>query len=115
MTVGLSSGYFLLIFCSLLTVALVSLIQTLWMPLDYKAAQILNFSDDDYFYQVRVIPKINIGKEKREVKKITDDKQKKPVAESDATRVNWKQTEENPPKDDGWKKEDTSFFLRDDE
>lgn len=114
LTVGLSAGYFLLILCNLLSVAVAAVIQFMWIPLDYKAAQSLSFSDDEYFYQVRVIPKINIGKGRKEVKKITEDKQRERENEKGATRVNWKQTSE-ARQNDGWKKEDTSFFNRDEE
>ena len=92
--VGLSAGYFLVILCSLVAVVIAAVVQFMWIPLDYKAAQNLSFSDDEYFYQVRVVPKINIGKEKKEVKKITESRRETLTEPDTATKINWQRVTE---------------------
>ena len=117
MTAELSAGYLPVIFCSILSVAIAAAVQFVWVPLDYKAAQNLSFSDDEYFYQVRVVPKIKIGKEKREIKKITDDKEGEQPGEINTdTRVNWQRAaemKEREKENTARLQDDTFFFNRD--
>lgn len=43
------------------------------LALNYQSVQNLDFEDEEYYYQVRLIPKINpVGKSKKEVKNITE-------------------------------------------
>ena len=68
---GLDCGYVAIILLSLLSLVLVGLLEFMHMALNYQAAQKIAFEDDDYYYYVKVIPKINMGKMRREIKKIT--------------------------------------------
>lgn len=63
------------------------------LSLNYKAAQNLEFEDEEYYYQVRAIPKINpVSKQKKEVKTITQSGEE----EWSKTRVNhWQTAEES--------------------
>ena len=71
-TVGSLSGNLLvMILLSLLVIAVLALLEFLNLSLHYKSAQDLEFEDEDYFYQVRAIPKINpVSKSKTKIKKI---------------------------------------------
>ena len=68
---GLDSGYAAIILLSILSLLFIGLLEFMHMALNYQAAQKVAFEDDDYYYYVRVIPKINMGKTRREIKKIT--------------------------------------------
>lgn len=51
----------------------IALMEFMHLAVNYKAAQNLEFEDEEYYYQVRAIPKINpISKSKKEVKTITE-------------------------------------------
>ena len=68
---SLSENIGIMILLSLLVIAVLALLEFLNLSLHYKAAQDLEFEDEDYFYQVRAIPKINpISKPKTKIKKI---------------------------------------------
>ncbi len=81
---SLSGDLFSMILMSLLIIAVLALMEFLNLSLNYKAAQDLEFEDEDYFYQVRAIPKINpVSKSKKKIKKINVpvNKEKKPKEE----------------------------------
>ncbi len=118
MTTGLDAGYFAIILGSLASVVIAALINFMRLPLSYKAAQILSFSDDEYFYQVKVIPKVSVGKEKKEVKRITRaaKAEEDPSEVEELTRKGWKITEETSTRElsDTMRMNTETFFFNSD-
>ena len=118
MTTGLDAGYFSVFLGSIASVLIAAAINFMRLPLSYKAAQILSFSDDEYFYQVKVIPKVNVGKEKKEVKRITRAaREERPQPEmEELTRKGWKVTEEQSGKElsDTMRMNTETFFFNSD-
>ncbi len=84
-TVGsLSGNTMVMILLSLLVIAGLALLEFLNLSLHYKSAQDLEFEDEDYFYQVRVIPKINpVSKSNTKIKKIHEAVEEKSVKETE--------------------------------
>jgi len=81
---SLSGNMLIMILVSILTVAVLAVMEFLNLSLHYKSAQDLEFEDEDYFYQVRAIPKINpVSKPKKKITKIHEPlvKETKPKAE----------------------------------
>ena len=75
---SLSGNLGIMILLSLLIIAGLALLEFLNLSLHYKAAQDLEFEDEDYFYQVRAIPKINpVSKPKNKIKKIHETAEEK--------------------------------------
>ncbi len=70
-TESLSGSLLGMILMSLLIVIVLAVMEFLNLSLNYKSAQDLEFEDEDYFYQVRAIPKINpVSKSKKKIKTI---------------------------------------------
>ena len=91
---GLDCGYAAIIFLSLLSLLLIGLLEFMHMALNYQAAQKIAFEDDDYYYYVKVIPKINMGKMRREIKKITG----ADAAQETVRASEWERPARNPEK-----------------
>ncbi len=62
-----------LLFFSSLSVLIVLIIKFFDLVLDYSAAERVEFSDDENYYYVKVIPKIILSKPNREVRRISAD------------------------------------------
>lgn len=68
---SLSGNLFVMLLLGLGTIIAIAILEFLNLTLNYKAAQDLEFEDEEYFYQVRAIPKINpVAKPKKNVKTI---------------------------------------------
>ena len=68
----IAEGLMGLIFLGLLSTIVLAVLEFFNLTLNYKAAQSLEFEDEEYYYQVRLVPKINpVSKQKKEVKTIT--------------------------------------------
>ncbi len=81
---SLSGNLLIMILFSLLIIAVLALMEFLNLSLHYKSAQDLEFEDEDYFYQVRAIPKINpVSKSKKKITKIHEplERERKPKTE----------------------------------
>lgn len=68
-----SSPVFLLI-GSVISALLALIIQFLLLPLDYSRIETVQFSDDDYYYYVRAVPKMQVAAPKKRVKRINAQK-----------------------------------------
>ena len=87
---SLQGSLIVMLLWGLLTILGIALLEFLNLTLHYKAAQDLEFEDEEYFYQVRAIPKINpVSKTKKQVKTINEVTEEIPVVEKP------KKTEEN--------------------
>ncbi len=78
---SLSGNLLLMILVSVLIIVVLAVMEFLNLSLHYKSAQDLEFEDEDYFYQVRAIPKINpVSKSKKKITKIHEplEKDRKP-------------------------------------
>ena len=68
---SLTGNIWIMILFSLLTIAVLALMEFLNLSLNYKSAQDLEFEDEDYFDQVRANPKINpVAKSKKKIKTV---------------------------------------------
>ena len=72
---GLDASVIAILFYSLLAMALAMLVRFLDVPLDYKHVRSISFSDDEYFYQVRLTPLANAYQEE-EAKLLARSKQR---------------------------------------
>ena len=59
-----------LIFGHLASITIIILIQFFRFPLDYERKEFLQFEDDDYYYYVKAVPKVQMSKTIKEIKKI---------------------------------------------
>lgn len=67
---------------SAVSAVLAAVIQFLLLPLDYSRTETVQFEDDDYYYYVRAVPKMQVAAPQKEVKhinvqKVTEHKVKK--------------------------------------
>ncbi len=70
---SLQGSLVVMILLGLATILSIALLEFLNLTLHYKAAQDLEFEDEEYFYQVRAIPKINpVSKSQKQVKTINE-------------------------------------------
>lgn len=70
---SLQGSLIVMILWGLATVLGIALLEFLNLTLHYKSAQDLEFEDEEYFYQVRAIPKINpVSKSQKQVKTINE-------------------------------------------
>ena len=68
---SIPGNLFVLVLLGVITVGGIALLEFLNLALNYKTAQDLEFEDEEYFYQVRAIPKINpVSKSEKKVKTI---------------------------------------------
>ncbi len=58
------------ILCTLISAALVFVFMFFYRVLNYAATEHVQFEDDDYYYYVKAVPKVNTGVPKKAVKKI---------------------------------------------
>lgn len=71
--VGLSGNLIVMVLLAIITIAGLAALEFLNLAVNYKRVQNLEFEDEEYFYQVRLIPKLNpVKKTKKEVKNITE-------------------------------------------
>lgn len=62
-----------IVLLAILSIAALAVLEFLNLSLNYKNAQNLDFEDEEYYYQVRLIPKISpVGKQKKELKTIAE-------------------------------------------
>ena len=54
------------------------------LALDYTAVERVQFEDDDYFYYVKAVPKINLAVPERSVKKISEKEEATVIYEEEA-------------------------------
>jgi len=64
---------------SLVAVAIGKLVEFLAFNVDYTRTENVQFEDDEYYYYVKAVPKINVSKPSKTVKKINTQKKKKKV------------------------------------
>ncbi len=64
----------LLLLGSLVSAGLAMLIQFIALPLDYSRIEQIEFSDDDYYYYVKAVPKMQVAAPKVRVKRINAQK-----------------------------------------
>jgi len=62
---------------TVLTVILGYLLQILFFSVDYKRTESVQYEDDDYYYYVKAVPKVNIVNQEVKVKRINAQKVKK--------------------------------------
>lgn len=55
-----------------------SIVNFLFLNLDYSRTERVQFEDDEYYYYVTAVPKIHIAAPEKEIKKITEESDKKP-------------------------------------
>ena len=60
--------------------------QILLFSVDYKRTEFVQYEDDEYYYYVKAVPKINIAKEELKVKKINARNTKKTTSADDVRR-----------------------------
>lgn len=58
------------ILCTLVSAVLVYIFMFFYRVLNYAATEHVQFEDDDYYYYVKAVPKVNVGVPKKAVKKI---------------------------------------------
>lgn len=92
MTFGISDSYAGMILRALLSLLIVAGVEFMHAALNYEATQKLSFEDEEYQYYVTVIPKITVGKPKREIKTITEVNREIPeeTEKKDVLKVNAK-------------------------
>lgn len=65
---------------AVLSTLVVGIMQFFKMVLDYPKSESVQFEDDDYYYYVKAVPKVNANVPKRQVKRITPvDRSQKPL------------------------------------
>lgn len=70
---SLPGNLVVVVLLGILSILAIAMLEFFNLSLNYKTAQNLDFEDEEYFYQVRLIPKISpVGKGHKEVKKITE-------------------------------------------
>lgn len=67
---GVTENIFIMILGTILSAAIVYIIQFIRLTLDYTAIEKVQFEDDDYYYYVKAIPKINVTVPEKNVKRI---------------------------------------------
>lgn len=70
---GVSVGIFRVLFGTLLSAALVCVIQFFRCTVDYSRKEYTQFEDDDYYYYVKAIPKVTVAPREKNVKKFRPD------------------------------------------
>lgn len=70
LTYGLDQSIGLIILMSILSGIIVLIAHFFYRILDYTAVERVQFEDDDYYYYVKAVPKIDISVPKRQVKQI---------------------------------------------
>lgn len=65
---GLDMGFMSIIFFSIISIGVMLIVQFFDLALDYSATQRVRFSDEDYYYYVKMIPKLTVEQNKPEKK-----------------------------------------------
>lgn len=72
---GVSGRIFWLVLGSVLSGVISALIEFLFFNLDYSRTERVQFEDDEYYYYVKAVPKINLSSGEKRVKKISGKKE----------------------------------------
>ena len=66
-----------IIFGNIIAAGIAKIVEFLTFHLDYSRTENVQFEDDDYYYYVKAVPKINVSKTSRTVKRINTQKKKR--------------------------------------
>lgn len=78
MEIGLSSRTSALVIGSLISLALLFILQFFFFNLDYTRTERVQFEDDEYYYYVKAVPKSYVATREKKVKKISSRKKREP-------------------------------------
>ena len=70
-------GIVSIIFGNIIAAGIAKIVEFLTFHLDYSRTENVQFEDDDYYYYVKAVPKINVSKTSRTVKRINTQKKKR--------------------------------------
>ncbi len=76
MEIGLSSRTSALVIGSLISLALLFILQFFFFNLDYTRTERVQFEDDEYYYYVKAVPKSYVATREKKVKKISSRKKR---------------------------------------
>ena len=81
LVLGISGRMLWLITGSLLSLVIGFLIEFLCFNLDYSRTEKVQFEDDEYYYYVKAVPKVNLSSGEKQIKKISGKKNGKRTGE----------------------------------
>ena len=74
LVLGISGRILWLVFGSILSTGIGFLIEFLCFNLDYSRTEKVQFEDDEYYYYVKAVPKVNLSSKEKQIKKISGKK-----------------------------------------
>ena len=77
LVLGISGRILWLVFGSILSTGIGFLIEFLCFNLDYSRTEKVQFEDDEYYYYVKAVPKVNLSSKEKQIKKISGKKNAK--------------------------------------
>ena len=76
-SLGLHMSYTMMIFSGILGVVIGLFLEVIFFSVDYSRTENVQFEDDEYYYYVKAVPKINVVAPEMNVKRINAQRKKK--------------------------------------
>lgn len=82
---GVKASYGAMIFGDVVAVVVGFVLEVLFFAVDYTRCESLQYEDDEYYYYVKAVPKLNVAKPEKQVKHISERKESE-VIDAEAVR-----------------------------
>lgn len=82
---GVKASYGAMVFGDIIAVIVGLVLEVLFFAVDYTRCENLQYEDDEYYYYVKAVPKLNVAKPEKQVKHISERKESE-VMDAEAVR-----------------------------